>query len=540
MRRSLAPETKSLIEALHKHLSFWQNSTSHKVTTLALISDTSDPAAIPDIVSLLLNPNRRVAQAAANAVSALAGTLNPADLPWLDQQMRQRSPYRWSYPSAWADMKPEHVGFLRLFGESSVSALGMASFHFSGYVREESLRKLSESEDGTELPFLLLRLNDWVKPVRETAHRLIRERLRPDYAPFLVINILLVNRLRLLRRDDQQNLLGAVEHLLASQECRAALETGLGSLDRQVRRACYDIALRGAGTAGYALILHALSDPDPAVRLDAAGRISCVAESELKERLAATAMRDRFAPVRHRGLEVLSNQFPDKALPWLELALLDSHRSVRGYAQFQLGRGSAFDLGEFYRGALSQPASPALYATISGIGETGTATDASLVVPHVSHKTPRIRRAALRALANLNPVEFVDVFRTCMADQSPAVSREAMKGLSKTRHLSAGEDLWTIFGAHSELHVRRNTLFLIARLSKWESIGYLVQAVDADNEEVRKLARSYIRRWCQQFNSTFTAPTRTQSERLTSALHRSGALLDSAILRSIEYGLRAF
>jgi hypothetical protein len=315
MRRSLAPETKSLIEALHKHLSFWQNSTSHKVTTLALISDTSDPAAIPDIVSLLLNPNRRVAQAAANAVSALAGTLNPADLPWLDQQMRQRSPYRWSYPSAWADMKPEHVGFLRLFGESSVSALGMASFHFSGYVREESLRKLSESEDGTELPFLLLRLNDWVKPVRETAHRLIRERLRPDYAPFLVINILLVNRLRLLRRDDQQNLLGAVEHLLASQECRAALETGLGSLDRQVRRACYDIALRGAGTAGYALILHALSDPDPAVRLDAAGRISCVAESELKERLAATAMRDRFAPVRHRGLEVLSNQFPDKALP---------------------------------------------------------------------------------------------------------------------------------------------------------------------------------------------------------------------------------
>lgn len=88
--------------------------------------------------------------------------------------------------------------------------------------------------------------------------------------------------------------------------------------------------------------------------------------------------------------------------------------------------------------------------------------------------------------------------------------------------------------------MHRNTLFLIARLSKWESIGYLVQAVDADNEEVRKLARSYIRRWCQQFNSTFTAPTRTQSERLTSALHRSGALLDSAILRSIEYGLRAF
>ena len=163
MQRVLAAETKSLIEVLHKPASFWESSPKHKVTTLALICQTRDPAAIPDIVPLLLSELTRV--------------LGPAELPWLDQVMREHSPYRWSYPSAWAELKPGQLKCLKRFGTESVLALGMASLHFSGNVRDEALRKLSDVQDGTELPFLLMRLNDWVQEVRHTAHLLVRERL---------------------------------------------------------------------------------------------------------------------------------------------------------------------------------------------------------------------------------------------------------------------------------------------------------------------------------------------------------------------------
>lgn len=509
------------------------------MTTLALISQIHDPAAIPDIVSLLLHPNRTLAQAAANAVSALTAGLNPADLPWLDQLMRERSSYRWSYPSAWAGMKPDRVGLLQLFGEPS-AALGMASFHFSGYVLEKALRQLGDTGDGTELPFLLLRLNDWVKPVRETAHRLLRARLHPGYAPFFVINILLVNRLRSVQREDQQSMVAAVEHLLASPESRIALETGLCSLDRQVRRACYDVALRTASTDERALIVRALSEQDPMVRLEAAGRISSIPDNEVQERLFAGAMLDRFAPIRRRTLEVLSQQFPDKVQPWLERALMDPHSSVRGYAQFQLGGRAPFDLREFYRKALSEPEPSGLYAAIFGIGETGTLADASLVIPRVSHAASRIRGAALRALVHLKAEEFVDLFQERLSDHSPSVSREAKKRLSKALHLITGENLWKIFGVHPEMHVRRNSLFLVARLSKWESIGYLVEALGSNQEELQKLAQLYIRRWYARFNCSFTAPTRTQSDRLRAALQRSGMLLDQSILSQLEYGLGAF
>src|SRR5215467_4000626 len=84
MQRPHASETKRLIELLHRPVSFWESSKKHRVGTLALISETRDPAVIPDIVLLLLDRDRDVARSAASAVSALVEVLRPEDLPWLD------------------------------------------------------------------------------------------------------------------------------------------------------------------------------------------------------------------------------------------------------------------------------------------------------------------------------------------------------------------------------------------------------------------------------------------------------------------------
>jgi len=120
------------------------------------------------------------------------------------------------------------------------------------------------------------------------------------------------------------------------------------------------------------------------------------------------------------------------------------------------------------------------------------------------------------------------------------VSREAMKGLAKTLHLTTGEYLWNVFANAQELHVRRNVLFLIARLSKWESISYLLSEFNSDAESLRKLAESYIHRWHAQFNSSFTAPSKPQVERLTVALRKCGAKLDSSVTAQIEFGISRF
>jgi HEAT repeat protein len=540
MQKVLGAETKSLIEALHEPVSFWESAAKHKISTLALISQTGDPAAIPDIVLLLLDGNRVVSRSAVAAVSRLTRLLNPAELPWLDLVMRERSPYRWSYPSAWAELKPDQLHLLERFGKESVSSLGMASLHFSGYVRDEALRKLTDAQDGAELPFLLLRLNDWVQEVRRTAHLLVRERLTTKYAPFFVSNIALVNRLRLVRRGQQGEIVGAIERLLKSKDCQEAVEIGLRSPDWHVKRACYELAFESASFDQLPLIERALSEKDPAVRLRGAEKISILPHVESVDDLLSRARDDRFAPVRRTALRVFSERFPERSRPWLERALTDSDPSLRSYAQFQLGRASDFDLRAFYQAVLGKSEPATLYAAISGLGETGISSDANLVMAHLSHRVSRVRRAVLRTLARLHAEEFVDLFAERLLDHAPSVSREAMRGLTKVLHLVPGERLWRIFAAATEDHVRRNALFLIARLSKWESIGYLVEALDSNAEELRKLAETYLRRWHAQFNSSFTAPTKPQVERLTVAMQRSGASLDRSIRGQIEFGIRSF
>lgn len=169
MPRVLSENTRLLIESLYKPVPLLRRSTKHKLATLGLIGQARETAAIPDIAPLLMDGNKDMAQATARVVSSLGALLKPGELPWLDQVMRDRSPYRWSYPSAWADLKPGQLDKVCRFLAISTFPLGLASFHFNGHVRESAVRPLGDVFNGTELPFLLLRLNDWVPQVRGTA-----------------------------------------------------------------------------------------------------------------------------------------------------------------------------------------------------------------------------------------------------------------------------------------------------------------------------------------------------------------------------------
>jgi HEAT repeat protein len=534
MQRVLALETKALIESLHKKLSFWESSQEHKVRLLTLIGDTHDAAAIPDIASHLLDRNRAVAMAAASAVSALMATLQTSELPWLDQLMRERSQYRWSYPSAWAALKPGQVGRLRLLGESSVPFIGLASFHLSGYVRAEALRILAEAHDGTELPFLLLRLNDWVKPVREFARFFLDQRLVAAYAPFFVLNITLVDRLRFVQREQHLGAIDAIQQLLKSEA--TAVTSGLSSPDRAVKRICYEMYLGSTGSDCETLIVRALAEDDPAVRVQAAKAIASVQNKDRVESLMAAAMKDPFPAVRRWALRSSVDRFPNQAGPWLKKALLDSDGSVRGYGQFHIARILPMDLHEFYVRAVKNPEATRATA-ISGLGEVGTPADAEIVLPFVSNEVPKVRKAVIRALSNLDADHFADLFLKSLSDPSPGVSREAMKALSNCLYMTTGESLWNIVVSSSSIKVQRHALFLISRLSKWESISYLVEAVASNNEEMQSLAETYLRRWYHNFNSSFTSPTAEQVERLTSALQKAGRRMQGSLLAQIAHGL---
>jgi HEAT repeat protein len=249
---------------------------------------------------------------------------------------------------------------------------------------------------------------------------------------------------------------------------------------------------------------------------------------------------DRFMPVRREALRAFVNRLPEQAPEELRRALLDPHVSMREEARYQLQKTEGIDLASFYRQALANPEDGLLDAAISGMGETGLASDDSLLLSYLLHKSAKVRRAAIRGLSRLNGNEHLSTFITALGDERPGVSREAKRALADRVNGVGGESLWAIFNSSPLPHVRRNVLYLFAQLGKWDSIYFIIKAVGDADEVIAERSRFYIERWLGQFNRRFTIPGSGQLARLNRALMEYGVLLNENLLERLWFSMKGF
>jgi len=236
--RSLSPSTKALIVRLNETESLRDRLLGtgiNRTELLDQIGKAGEPAAIPSLVPFLLDRREDVVTSAAGAVMRLVSTLSPADLAWLDEQMRISSLY-WS--GDWPRLRPEGLTRFWRLRAASTTVMSLASFHASGYVREEAIRQLANVTDGSELPFLLIRLNDWVEPVRNRALHVVQGRVTPGYASHFLRNLPLIFRLRESGRADHSTFVARATDLLKSEPFRPELWKSITSGDRQLARCC--------------------------------------------------------------------------------------------------------------------------------------------------------------------------------------------------------------------------------------------------------------------------------------------------------------
>ena len=542
--KELSPQTRKLIQQLNEPRGFVEALSGSRdyVSLLLRIGNSKELAALIEILPFVLSKKRDIAGEAAAAVDKLIRETTARELQWLDEAMRRRSPYSGESFYEWHKLSPEQLLSFEHFGETSVSLLGMASFHQSGYVREAAIKRLALISRGTELPFLILRVNDWVSNVRDAANQAIQSRLKPDYAPSFIENLTLVSRLEEAGRADHKPLVQAIYQLLQSAECRTALLDALKSEDRFIRRASFKLAL-GLNSSEPDLspvVRLALNEKDTVVRVWAAQRVSSAFEGATLDHFVELMKCDKFMPVRREPLRIEVQRNSPELLSDLRTALLDTHASMREEARYHLRKLDPMDVATFYRQHVLVAEGLTLYAVICGLGETGTAADDLLIMPYASHPAAKIRWAAMRALAKLNSKAHVDLFIEGLKDQFPYVSRQAFNALTEKAGVLSGERIWELFQSSAHAHVRRNALSLIEKLGKWDSIYYLLRAVRDADEVMACMSRFAIQRWLARFNRSFSSPTPEQLTRLGNALEEGGNLLDDRTVDQLRFSTRGF
>ena len=181
-----------------------------------------------------------------------------------------------------------------------------------------------------------------------------------------------------------------------------------------------------------------------------------------------------------------------------------------------------------------------MYAAINGLGETGAARDDQLILPFVSHQQSKIRRAAIKALAKLNFTPHIEVLFKALSDEAPQVSRQALTSLVNQRSKVSGERLWKLFNSSDLFHVRRSALIMIAKLSKWDSLYYLLKALHNSEQRVVDLSHFWIQDWLDRFNRSFVSPTREQVDRIVNAIDDSRNVIPEDSRQALLFALKSF
>jgi HEAT repeat protein len=408
--------------------------------------------------------------------------------------------------------------------------LGVTSFHRSGHVREAAVRELDRIDDGSELPFLLLRANDWVDNVRSSAKDAIRRRMVSDRFDQFARNIQLVIRLAECGRDKHDEVVQWFIAQLVRSEHESVLHEVIQSPNRWLGRKCFRWATELDGDHRRRLVLVGLRSLDVVLRVQAARQVRLTFPLNELANILPAMEQDRFMPVRREALIARVERQPDQTIDALETALLDRSASMREFARFYLGKRGRSDFANVYRQAILR--SPQI--GLMGLGETGSAEDVTFALPFLSNATVAIRVAAVRLLSNLGGDRFTEELISALQDESKKVTLAACKGLwGRTADLSPRR-LLEIALTNPHQHVQLAAADLLDRTGTWSAIPFLASLSVHSDERLAARSRELIAR---RINHVFTAPNLDERRRIEAAMDEFSGQLPQSFMHDFEQWL---
>lgn len=382
-------------------------------------------SALPELLRDALGKswrNRAAAKSCAE-LAALYGSLSAGALQRLDRQGRQLLP----------QLRVETLGGAEtvLRYEHGWTIAAALSAHGNGYLRERATTWLAEERSGHEIPLLLLRLNDWVAPIRERAAEALRTRLHRRWAAGWLTALPLLRRAKRWGRGDHTPFLHRVANFLRRPELATDRATMLCDRRLDVRREVFELCVDCEPERLPTLIQQAADDPSPLLRRWALARL---------ERLPALCQ-------------------PELLERFLLQPSLAERQTAQRLARQQL---PSFSLDAFYRAALTRTKTTTAQqrAALFGLGECGQADDdLARIIPWLSQKRTALARAALYALVWLDGeaqgarlVELLEASRQ-------RLSNDAANALCRAAHLIEGQSARLrelADDGRSAAHVQRN------------------------------------------------------------------------------------
>jgi HEAT repeat protein len=309
------------------------------------------------------------------------------------------------------------------------------------------------------------------------------------------------------------------------------LTAALAAPDWRTRRAAHLTAL-AVGRLDLAQMLHAAEHDG-----DLLTRIRC-AEAAVKTAAAAGTV-DLVRPLLSSGTAMVRAEAVHTLARGGDItpaiaALADRNPIVRAVAQAALRRTGSEPVEQYRRLVMTSLPEP---GAIAGLGETGTADDASLIPSWLDHPQPRGRAEAVRALRRLGAAD-PDTLSAMLTDPSGAVTRQVTITLRPWASRLDLPRLRELLTESNPQHVRMAAYRLLHERDTWTRLLIDLELAADPFPSMRNRARSDIATWLtREAATTYSMPQGRTADALTQQLCDAEDVLGPDRVRLLRFHL---
>lgn len=527
MQNSDQSRLRTLIEELenlrHVKRSFWKNSPVPEM--LVEIGSHRTPEALAALMKWFGHPESALRNAAALAAQQAIEGLSADQLLHLEALIR----------SSWSTY---YVPDDQTVPSETSSGRRLSSLSSNGRLREKALHGLIQSEDAEALPFVLLRLNDWVPVVRRLA-----ENWFDSMASRIPITSLIASIPILAALTDRCQSTGS--RIVQRLKDRIVIETPHGELigavsraNPRTRRLVFELLGRQGALEDTEVQSRLLGDPNPILGILLLNSLRR-SHGSLPECVVHHALTSRSAMLRRSMLYYLTSSQLASNAELLRVCLTDESKGVRQFVQHYFGReGTKNELRHYYESLVGRlDLKPKiLAAAILGFHETGGRWAFTRYEELAKHASMRIRNAVMSACGQLYFDEALPwLLREMEASKESSLTKIAHGLLRRHPAAVSMQQLkgWANDTSRSD-GFRLRALVLIGRRGKWERLPVLLELLHVPQSWFKERVQAQLHSWLRTFNRAQVQPTRNQIEAARAELRLVEGLIDKVMMREFQ------
>lgn len=486
---------------------------------------------IPRVYHLLNNSDNKVSYKAVVEITSLLKEIEPKSLIKLDKQFRSTTSYTWS--NRWQNIELDDYLTDNCDTEQRLLLICLSSFHPSGYFREKALKELHYSNYTSSLPYLFIRLNDWVTQVSTLAEESFYKQVEKSNKEDLLSLLPFLEYYRKNSPEKYKKFIDRTNEIILNKININDYEQSYDKAGYALRNSIISFMIRNKLYIKSFFKTLYYKEKNPLIRYQL---IRFCLNDKLflsVSELNSVIIKDKYYKIKIEILKYFEEHGKDD-LERIYLDLLyDKNRSIRIKAQEYL---KYLNVRQLYIDKIKSNRNTRV--AILSLSEFKNKEDVELIKPFLNDERPEIIRSVLLALNNINEeLDFNEYIEFLFSDNQ-GISSTTMKIFKDKINFNDSILIDNKMNNTDMDYIKINCLKLLYSLSKWDSIFYMIKYFSSNDIKINEFCSTGIKRWKECFNNSFIPIKEIQKNRNLEILELNKDFFSENEYKSLAFSLK--